>query len=229
MMIKYATMKLGVLPQKNPVARAVFFSSVKFNIGGHLYSFNDWEHGILRGNMKPPHGLAAQFEKDDPRLHLIVSKSDLRVHFCLSTNHGPGSCPAFGKFSAKNLDSELTIAAACFCEDDCNLRIDSGKRELHVSKIFSLYKRDFVKDPKFLPHLLLNYMHGMKKRHLGSMVEDGKAIKVVEIPLEWTASHCSGGLTFDPEVLKVDQTRGLSGFMSSPRKSPVPKRGTVML
>lgn len=193
LMIKYATVKLGTVSGKNPVARAVFLSSVKFNIGGHFYSFNDWEHGNLRGNVKPPHGLAVPFDKNDPRLHFIVSASDPRVHFALSTNHSPGSCPAYGKFTAKNLDDELTIAAACFCEDDCNIRIETNKRELHVSKIFSLYKRDFVKDPKFLPHLLSKYMLGMKKRVLDTMLDDGKSIKVVDIPLEWSTPHCMSG------------------------------------
>jgi hypothetical protein len=228
-MIKYATLKLGEIPAKNLAARAVFFSSVKFKIGGHFYSFHEWEHGILRGNTKPPHGLAVPFDKNDPRLHFVVSKPDPRVHFCLSTNHGLGSCPAFGKVSAGNLDKELSIAAACFCEVDCNVKVDSNKREIHVSKIFSLYKKDFVKDPKFLPHLLSKYMHGMKKRVLDTMLEDGKPIKVVEIPLEWTPSYCLGGPTFNPEMLKMEQSRGLSNLIPISRKNSSPKPGTAVL
>jgi hypothetical protein len=223
-MIRYASLKLGVLPVKNSVAREVFFSSVKFNIGGYMYSFLDWEHGILRGNVRAPQGIAAPFGRDDHRLTFVVSNSDPRVHFCLCTNHGASSCPAFGKFSASNLDEELSIAAASFCEEDCNIRIDKNKRELHVSKILTSYKNDFVKDTKFLPHLLSKYMQGMKKRILVSMLEDGKAIKVVEMAKDWTTPHCSGGLPFDPEMLKMEQTRGLASMLpGSPQKSPVRK------
>ncbi len=33
----------------NALQRSSFFSNAKYNIGGHVYSLNDIEHGILRG------------------------------------------------------------------------------------------------------------------------------------------------------------------------------------
>jgi hypothetical protein len=229
-MIKYATIKLGIVTatKNTSVARTIFLASIKFNIGGHYYSFQEWEHGILRGNVKSPQGIAAPFARNDPRLNFVVTNSDPRILFSLCTNHGPTSCPEFGKYSASNLDDELTITAACFCEKDCNLLIDVKKRELHVSKLFTLYKNEFVKDKNFLPHLILKYVHGMKKKELDTMIEDGKAIKVIDIPLDWRTSYCSEGHVFDPDQLKMEQTKGMGILNISPRKSPE-KKPTIMI
>lgn len=34
--------------------RLSFFNSIKYNIGGHNFSANDMEHGVLRGNRPTP-------------------------------------------------------------------------------------------------------------------------------------------------------------------------------
>jgi Protein of unknown function, DUF547 len=64
LMLKYAHLKLGQAPFGNKAAQTAFFALIKFDVGGHLFSFNDWEHGILRGNVKSktdaPHRLIAR-------------------------------------------------------------------------------------------------------------------------------------------------------------------------
>lgn len=226
-MIKYAIVKVGTIPASKKDAssiRTTFLNMLKFNIGGHYYSFTDWEHGILRGNMKSSGNIAAPFSKFDPRLQYAVTISDPRVLFCLLTNQGPGSCPELGKYTAENLDEELTLTAECFCEKDCNFTLDVKKHELHLSKLFSTYRSEFIKDKQFLPHLISKYARGTKKKLLDAMIEDGKAIKVVDIPIDWRASFCSESCVFDMENIKLIESRGggLLGSLS-PKKSPAKK------
>lgn len=81
-MIKYAFMKLGA--GTNDISRLIFYNSVKFYVGDFVFSFQDWENGILRGNRKAPYAFKLQFGKGDPRLDLIVKEPDCRLHFGLS-------------------------------------------------------------------------------------------------------------------------------------------------
>merc|ERR1711915_665150 len=96
LMIKYAFMKVGI--PKNVQARSDFFNNVKFNIGGDILSFNDLEHGILRGNRKPPSSFSVPFSADDHRARLSLKEVDCRIHFAL--NCGAKSCPPIKQFTA---------------------------------------------------------------------------------------------------------------------------------
>jgi Protein of unknown function, DUF547 len=219
-MIKYAFLKVGVVPAKTTTARATFYSTIKFNVGGHLYSFQDWENGFLRGNAKAPHGFVVPFGKTDPRYSFIVKMPDPRMHFAL--NCGARSSPPVNRFSVEHLDEELNLVAASFCEDDDNVKIDTNKREMHISKIFSWYRADFTDNANNLPQLLSSYMKGMKKQALDLMLNDGKgSVKVAYLQYDWSHNY-SSHLVFDAETLKADEAvRGIRNFIpGSPRKSP---------
>lgn len=226
-MINYAMIKVGSIPASRKDVtniRATFLNVIKFNIGGHLYTFSEWEHGILRGNMKSSSlngNIAVPFSKFDPRLQYVVSISDPRILFCLVTNHGPGSCPEIGKYTADRLDEELTLAAECFCEKDCNFTLDVKKHELHLSQLFSKYRTDFVKDKRFIPQLMSKYARATKKNLLDTMIEDDKVVKIVDIPIDWRASFCSESYVFALENIKLNVSKGggLLGSLS-PKKSP---------
>jgi Protein of unknown function, DUF547 len=122
LMIKYAMVKVGLVPSKKVGARIAFYSAICFNIGGYLYSFEEWEHGILRGNAKPPHGAAEVFSRTDVRRLFIAKHLDPRIHFCL--HRGTRTCPPLVRFSIKHLKRELAAAAATFCEKDGNVQFD---------------------------------------------------------------------------------------------------------
>lgn len=89
--------------------RRGFFDNNKFDIGGELYSFNDLESGILRGNRKVPSHIFAPFSSGDARLKNVVKKFDNRIHFAL--NCGAKSCPPVKKFSPEAIGEELRISA----------------------------------------------------------------------------------------------------------------------
>ena len=82
LMIKHAQIKVGVAGSL--LGRGCFFSSVKYNIGGELFSFNDLENGILRANAKPPFGKKVPFGHGDKRQRLALQKVDPRIHFALN-------------------------------------------------------------------------------------------------------------------------------------------------
>lgn len=58
-----------------------WFGAVKYNIGGHDFSANDIEHGVLRANAASPTSVGSllgrpewargQFKTNDPRLPLV--------------------------------------------------------------------------------------------------------------------------------------------------------------
>ncbi|MQY57052.1 DUF547 domain-containing protein, partial [bacterium] len=58
---------------KNSVKEAPeFFRKIKYQIGDYLFSPDDIEHGILRGNVRPYFRLARPFGPGDPRRAWIL-------------------------------------------------------------------------------------------------------------------------------------------------------------
>eukprot|EP00186_Timspurckia_oligopyrenoides_P004184 CAMPEP_0182446372 /NCGR_PEP_ID=MMETSP1172-20130603/4158_1 /TAXON_ID=708627 /ORGANISM="Timspurckia oligopyrenoides, Strain CCMP3278" /LENGTH=310 /DNA_ID=CAMNT_0024642289 /DNA_START=234 /DNA_END=1166 /DNA_ORIENTATION=- len=130
-------------PPSSVLARLVFYSSAKYSIGGLIYSLNDIENGILRGNRKPPAPLSPKpFKKGDPRLRVVVPDPvDERIHFAL--NCGAKSCPPIRFFTTENVDITLANAAASFVRDESNVRIVESECVVELSSIFDWYRVDF--------------------------------------------------------------------------------------
>ena len=128
----------------------VFFS--KINIGGHQYSLDDIEHGILRGNLRSPIKFWRQFSDKDPRNSYKVKKLDYRIHFAL--NCGAKSCPAISFYDAEQLEQQLNLAEESFIEQE--FLINEKQKTIACSKIFWLYKKDFeqiyVNAPQYKNH-----------------------------------------------------------------------------
>ena len=55
------------------------------------YSLNAIEHGVLRGNQKPPGSYCREFRPKDRRLQAAVVVWDPRIHFALV--RGTSCCP----------------------------------------------------------------------------------------------------------------------------------------
>jgi hypothetical protein len=215
LMMQYAILKVGAPDVKVKCSRVEYFSEIKFNVGGYLYSLYEWEHGILRGNVKGSScdGMSSSsvpFSRKDPRMAYCVTHPDPRIHFAI--NHGTNSCPSIRLYSATNLDEELTIATKSFCEKQSNLRFDEAKLELHVSKIFTWYRSDFVNDAKLLPRWIVNFTNGAMLQRLDSAFENkngGKGIKVLDIAFDWSmkSSGLYGVLPFELENFKMNKGR----------------------
>lgn len=117
-----------------------FFRRVAYRIGGYVFTPDDMEHGILRGNRRPPYSLFRRLGRSDPRRRFIVSPLEPRIHFTLVC--GASSCPFIDFYTAPNLEAELDIAARHFINTG-GVIIDRPARQVSLSRIFKWYGRDF--------------------------------------------------------------------------------------
>jgi len=208
LMIKYAFMKLGI--GTTNLSRAAFFSGVQMNLGGHLFSFNDLENGVLRGNRKPPYSLSVPFGKSDPRLSLAVTEPDCRIHFAL--NCGAKSCPPVKFFTATALQEELRIVALAFCEQDDNVRVNPENHTLHLTTILYWYRVDFAVNNAGLPTKIVTFLCGDKKEALQKMMDKhGGKIKVEFNDYDWS-TNASNFVPFDKGSLSANYRSVLNSF-----------------
>lgn len=212
LMIQYAMVKVGV--GTTTAARGRFFAGVQIQLSNHLFSFQDLENGVLRGNRRPPYGLAVPFGRRDPRLPLAIGGAslsspspDCRVHFAL--NCGAKSCPPVQFYTAEALTDELRIVALAFCEQDDHVRIDAETATLHVSTIFYWYRVDFAPSNALLPAKVLEYLRGEKKALLQGLIDASsqakKAVTVKFLPYDWSI-HASDYTPFDSSSLSPNET-----------------------
>lgn len=144
--------------------RLKLYASASYNIGGYLFSLNDIENGILRGNRKSPTPLSSKpFSKDDPRLPFILI-NDPRVHFTL--NCGAVSCPPIAIYSLEEdeIERNLKLATELFLEN--NIEINDINKTITTAKIFNWYLIDFGNSQDEL----------LKYIKLNSSIELGKKI-----------------------------------------------------
>ena len=166
-------MRRGIPP--NFFARLKFFWTTSYIISGHVFTLDDIENGVLRGNRKAPAHIFRQFSRTDPRkwlkgpeiqvflttffrmkltcyfqfyirLQFALPTAEPRIHFALVC--GARSCPPIKCYSEKDVDSELNLATEAFFEDDQNLGIKIDKRKIYLNKILDWYSIDFGKNQK---------------------------------------------------------------------------------
>ncbi len=108
----------------------------KFLVGGKKMTLNNIEHKILRGKYK------------DPRIHFAIN--------CASN-----SCPPIGSriVTGENLDKQLDSKASAFINDSSNVRIDHTNKEIHLSRIFKWFKKDFTTKHNNLILYILGYRY----------------------------------------------------------------------
>ena len=201
LMIKFAFMKVGI--GSSSMNRSSFFTMVKFNIGGHLYSFQELENGILRGNRRAPYSLSKPISKNDPRYQFVLKPEEVdeRIHFAL--NCGAKSCPPVKSFTTEGIEEELRIVAQAFAEDDGNCQVDVESRKLYLNKILSWYMVDFAATEEELPTKVVDYLRGEKKEQLQTMLDDDpKSISVKFMSYDW-GTNASDFQEFDAGNLQA--------------------------
>jgi hypothetical protein len=117
-----------------------FFGYITYRIGIADYSADDIEHGILRGNRRPPYGLFLPFSDDDPRMAYRVKDLDPRIHFALVC--GSSSCPPINYYVANKLEAQLEMATENFI-NGAEVEVHPERNLLKLSPIFKWYKSDF--------------------------------------------------------------------------------------
>lgn len=134
----HGVVELGVRDSIKEVR--AFFRRVVFDVGGLEFSLSDMEHGMLRGNRRPPGSMLRPFRHGDPRLNFDMKALDPRVHFALVC--ASSSCPPIGVYTAEGIYDELDIAASTFINSGgMVLMRESGV--VSLSAVFKWYARDF--------------------------------------------------------------------------------------
>ncbi|XP_076018144.1 uncharacterized protein LOC143009926 [Genypterus blacodes] len=163
-----------------------FFNYVSYLIGGEVFTLQDIENGVLRGNRKGVAQLRRPFSKSDPRLQMALPDAEPLIHFAL--NCGAKGCPPIKMYTPQDIDGQLRTAAEAFLENDDACTVDSGKREVRLSQIFKWYKADFGgTDEKLLTWVLEHMGDSPKKNSLQSVISGGKT-KVTFLPYDWSSN-----------------------------------------
>ncbi|XP_062313025.1 uncharacterized protein zgc:152951 isoform X1 [Osmerus eperlanus] len=163
-----------------------FFNYVSYLIGGEVFTLQDIENGVLRGNRKGVAQLLRPFSKTDPRLQVALPDAEPLIHFAL--NCGAKGCPPIKTYTPQDIDSQLRTAAEAFLENDDACVVDSGKGEVRLSQIFKWYKADFGgTDEKLLNWVLEHMSESPKKSSLQSVVTGGK-VRLSYLPYDWSTN-----------------------------------------
>ncbi len=157
-----------------------FFGRVYYQIGGHLFSPDDIEHGVLRGNRRPPYAFFRRFGGRDPRLNFIVELLDPRIHFTLVC--GSSSCPFIDVYTPENLEEELTIAAQTFINSGGAV-LDRSGMSISLSSIFKWYGRDFGASQAERLRFIARYLDN--KEDLAFIQDNAGVLKVAYKKYDW--------------------------------------------
>ena len=205
--IRYAFVKVGV--GATSAGRSAFFNNVGFEVGrsasktGRIFlTFQDLEHGILRGNRKAPYALWRQFNLIDERNILSMLQVDNRIHFAL--NCGATSCPPVKNFTAEDVEEELRIVARAFCEDDNNVLVENDT--LYLNKILYWYMEDFGGTPIETAKAVLGFLGTSPKAAALEKLLDSRSIDIKYKEYDWS-TDASDSLTFAGNVIKPDTLR----------------------
>lgn len=157
-----------------------FFRRVYYQIGNHTFSPDDIEHGILRGNRRPPYSLFRPFRGGDPRLNFIVEPLDPRIHFTLVC--GSASCPFIDVYTPENLEWELDTASRSFINSSAVV-LDRALGKISLSSIFKWYAPDFGADQGERLRYIAGYLDNQEDRVF--IEEHADSLKVTYQPYDW--------------------------------------------
>lgn len=183
-LVIHGNLRLGA--PTNMWQRYRFFNYVSYLIGGEVFTLQDIENGVLRGNRKGIAQLRRPFSKTDPRLQMALPDAEPLIHFAL--NCGAKGCPPIKTYTPQDIDGQLRTAAEAFLENDDGCVVDSGKKEVRLSQIFKWYKADFGgTDEKLLNWVLEHMGDSPKKTSLQGVLSAGKT-KVSFLPYDWSVN-----------------------------------------
>jgi hypothetical protein len=116
------------------LTRGRFFFLTKFTAGGKRRTLDDIEKNTIRKQFRDP-----------------------RVHFALVC--ASASCPYLAReaYAGDRLDQQLDREARKYLNQERNVAVDVGKREIRVSKIFDWFKEDFGSTPEQIVRFIARY------------------------------------------------------------------------
>ena len=142
-----------------------FFDRIRLRAGNLVFSLNEIEHGLLRGNRPHPLSPGVPFPAGDPRLAHAITPLEPRIHFAISC--GARSCPPVRRYDPAGLDEQLDEATRAFVTREVVLE----GQTVTVSPIFQWFRADFEEAPGGLAGFLVRYLENGPARR--AIVERG--------------------------------------------------------
>jgi Protein of unknown function, DUF547 len=158
------------------------FGKFAYEVGWHPYTLNLIEHGVLRGNRRPPLRPRRPMRGADPRLAAAVARPDPRIHFAL--NCGARSCPPVRSYNRDELDAQLEASTRGYLETETT--VDPEMCGVTLPGLMRLYAADFggCRDQLAFAARYLPAVHEC-------LEAAGQAVKVSYGRFDWTVA---GGL-----------------------------------
>lgn len=155
-----------------------FFSSA-WIIGEHTMSLDDIEHGILRGNRRPPMALRTPFASKDPRRTRVLEPLDPRIHSAFYTT--AISSPRLSVYRGSHLEEDLNRSAGLFLDD--HMLLDGSANKLLVPKVFDWYRADFGDQNQIRAFLA---RHTTNDRFKELLSREDNDLTVAYLDYDWT-------------------------------------------
>jgi GH15 family glucan-1,4-alpha-glucosidase len=157
-----------------------FFRRVQYRIGRMRFSPDDIEHGVLRGNRRPPGSLLRRFGDGDERLGLRVDPIEPRIHFALVC--ASSSCPPIGVYTEEGLDRELDVAAGTFLNSG-GMAVDRDRGRVRLSRVFKWYGGDFGGSKAERLRALARHLYSEEDRKF--VDENARGLRVSYLDYDW--------------------------------------------
>ena len=153
-----------------------FFHRIACRVDDAVFTADEIEHGVLRGNRPGPLCASAPFSADDSRRAHAIVPMDPRIHFAISC--GARSCPPVRIYDVAQLDTQLDAATRAFVNHEVTLEGDA----LVLSEIFQWFQVDFDDVPGRLRGFLARHLDdGPVRRAL----LDGDSRRIGYRPYDW--------------------------------------------
>lgn len=180
--------------KKTVMNMGAFYSGWKYCIGGHLYSLDDIEHGILRKNNGKSSlwdiicsRVKERWPETSPKRKLVVHTLDPRIHFTL--NCGAKSCPPINVYEAKEIEKQLDLATKAFVKGTV-IEESNGNIKITASKLLDWYKSDFGRNVYEVIGFLVKYLRDkdMKERIEKLLEGDRKKLSLRYSDYDWSTN-----------------------------------------
>jgi hypothetical protein len=119
---------------------AGFFSKIKYDVGGHHFSPDDIEHGILRANSRRHSHPLKHFGPGNRKKKFSLDHVDPRIHFALVC--GSRSCAPIRYYTPEKIHEELDLATTNFINSS-EVIVIPEEDKIMLSEIFKWYEPDF--------------------------------------------------------------------------------------
>lgn len=174
----HGVIELGIRDSVKEVRR--FFQRIRYRIGPHVFTPDDIEHGILRGNRKPPYALSRLFSRVDPRLQFSLPRLDPRIHFALVC--ASSSCPPIEVYPPENIDDQMTVSGRAFLNGG-GIAIDRERKTIRLSRVFLWYENDFGNNKQERLRFIAPFLYAQEDRYF--LQDHGQDCKLEYMQYDW--------------------------------------------